>query len=246
MALDRLKASVESHKGITEEPETETLTNEEDTSSETGQSEQNDNDSEDGETQETRVDKSQESVEELKTRLEKTERDRDNYRAAMLAIKAKKRALEPQKSIDIIEPEIEEQETIPISKQVVYETLYEINEQKALQNVINPKHADYLPELVDDSQYNEIIGYLPRNIDKSTEGGISKALKLAVHSWKIDKGIIDNDNFEKGKKSGMAAAKTAELASISNTIQGSNQQQEKQRTGRRILKTGIPITEWYK
>ena len=111
--------------------------------------------------------------------------------------------------------------------------------------MINPKHTDYISELVDDSQYNEILGYLPRKIDQTSQDGILRALRLAVNSWKLDKGIVGDTDVKKTKQKTSADAKVADLAAINSSVSHSKNDSVKKRK-KHILKRNIPVSEWYK
>ena len=67
--------------------------------------------------------------------------------------------------------------------------------------VIDPNSPLYLPELVDDKQFQTIVSeYLPRNIDKSSQEGIHKALRIAAAAYKADNGIQTNQDTKSAKK----------------------------------------------
>lgn len=122
-----------------------------------------------------------ESIEELKARLAKAESDRDNYKQGLLEAKAKRKT--PSQLVN------EKQEKVDIAREKILDILNEENERKALREVINPQSQNYIPELIDDSSYMEIIGYLPRNFDRTSPDRIARALKIATYNWKVDKGI---------------------------------------------------------
>lgn len=205
----------------TEEVEADLKTAEE-TAPETGQAEEQTPEVvEDTTTNETEVEP-EESVEVLKERLAKVERDRDNYKQGMLSEKAKKRTIESEKT-----------EEVELNEQVVMEVLGKQSEKTALRNTIDPKHSDYIPELIDDNQYQEIISYLPRNMDKSDYGSIVKSLKLATKLWKEEKGIK-----EPAKKVSIPSPKTTQ-AKESKTVS--------KIIGRKIIGTsGSGMDSWYK
>lgn len=217
---------------------------EEDTSTDTGQSEENETDSEEdtstneSATEEKTEVKEEESVEALKARLAKAEEDRDNYKQGLLVAKSKGRTIEQSK----VETEEEEKD---IQEEKILSTIYKVNEKKVLRDVIDPKSPQYIPELVDDVNYNEIIGYLPYNLDKSTEGGIVKGLKIAVQGWKTARGITDNETYEKGVKDGKAKAKVSDLSSVGGESSGKAENKAKP-AGRKLLKQQDTPHSWYK
>jgi len=206
MAFERTLASV-ADNDVAEE---ETLIEEEETST-SGGSEEEENETESEE--DTSINESddeesedEESVEELKARLEKAESDRDNYKRGMLSVKGKKRAEEGLG---------DKAEVGDVNEQAVLSVLGKRTEKQALSNTILPKHDDYIPELVDDNQYQEIIGYLPRNIDKTSYESIVRGLKLATKMWKEDRGIKDKpakkSTILNTTKSGTASGKTGSV-----------------------------------
>ena len=136
------------------------------------------------ETEGEKSESEEETVEVLKARLAKAESDRDNYKQGLLSRKSKERSLDIQKEADV-SPEAPD-----ISEEKVLSVLYKQNEKATMKAVINPTSPLYLPELVDDKQFQTIVSeYLPRNIDKSSPEGIHKALRIAVAAWKVDNSI---------------------------------------------------------
>lgn len=163
----------------------------------------------------------EEDIASIKDRLAKAERDRDNYKQGMLSVKAKKRNIDP------------EREGVDLNEQVVMEVLGKQAEKSALRNTIDTKHSDYIPELVDDLQYQEIITFLPRSMDKSDYNSIVKSLKMATRLWKEEKGIAE-------------PAKKVNLPS-SRTTQATESKPIKKFTGRKIIaKSGSTMADWYK
>jgi hypothetical protein len=114
-------------------------------------------------------------VETLKEKAKKAEEERDRYKQDLLALKNSRKAAKKSPPTDGIEAKIES-------------VLHKQNERAVLKRVIDEKSEMYIPELVDGKQYLEIIGYLPRNIDRSTPEGIHKALKQATSLWKAESG----------------------------------------------------------
>ena len=176
---------------------------------------------------------STETVEELKEQLAKAESDRDNYRKGMLSAKAKDRMLVPKENVSA-QPKVE-QEEVDISEEKVLTVIYRQNEKQILRDVINPDSSFYLSELVDDSQYNEIVGYLPRNIDRSTPQGIHRGLKAAIAAWKEDNGIVTKKSRDKSAQVDLAATKGTSTGEI--VKQG--------RTRKKILSKPKTVKEWY-
>lgn len=210
--------------------EEEPLKDEEDTSTATGEAEDNETDEEeDTSTNESESDQDNddESVEALKARLEKAEQDRDNYKAGMLSAKGKKRA----EAGDVSETK----GVVDVNEDAVNKVLAKREEQKALSNTISSTHADYIPELVDDNQYNQIIGYLPRNVDKTSYDSIVRGLKLATKMWKEDKGIKDKSPK---KDTGLQTTK-------SSTSTGSAKKAERKTGERKILKGNTGVESWF-
>ena len=212
-----------------EETGEETLKEEEDTSTDTGKSEENDTDDEedtsnnDSDSSDT-DEEDDDSVEALKARLQKAEEDRDNYKKGMLSAKSKKRADKGLSKTD---------KQVDVNEEAVVKILSKREEGKALANTINSVHSDYIPELVDENQYNEIIGYLPRNVDKTSYSSIVRGLKLATKMWKEEKGIKDK-----------SAKKDTELQT-SKTKTASASPKEKKKSRLSLLKDDSSVDSWY-
>lgn len=183
----------------------------------------------------------EEPVEDWKVRALKAEQERENYKKGFLEIKAKMRTLskeERQVVPSLKEEEEQIEETSSVNEEVVLTVLYRQNEKQVLRDVIDSKSDNYMPELVEDEQFNEIIGYLPRNVDKSSPEAIRKALRIAVAGWKYDRGITDKKpNIEKPE---------ANLAS-SSTSQGGAESRVKKSVDQRwkILKPTQSMKDWY-
>jgi len=202
---------------------------EEDTSSAAGPTEENESGNE-GDTSTNEAEEA-ESQKEEKVTLSKSEyeqmvSDRDNYKQGMLSAKAAKRSL--------VEPKAEEAEQVDVNEEIVVGVLSKQTEKSALKNTINPKHADYIQELIDDNQYNEIIGYLPRNVDKTSYESIVKGLKLATKLWKEERGIVDKP-----------VKKQVDLHTSKAVASSSGNVEVKKPQGRKILKTGRGAGTWY-
>ena len=221
-----------------EDSSEETLKDEEETSTATGEAEENETESEEdtsiNESEESNEQSSndeesednsgEESVEALKARLGKAEADRDNYKRGMLSAKSKTRG----------ETGLSERPIIgDVNEAVVTAVLEKRTEKEALFNTITPGNKDYIHELVDDNQYQQIIGYLPRNVDKTSYESIVRGLKMATKMWKEDKGIKDKSSK---KDTGLQTSK-------SSVASGSKK--ETDLTGRFKAKSSSYL-DWYK
>jgi len=167
--------------------------------------------------------KDEDSLDYWKERAEKAESDRDNYKQGMLDKKAKKREISKPK---------EKEADVDINEKKVVAVLEKQNEKRALHDVIQKGSDSYIPEMVDDSQFSEIVGYLPRKLDRSSASNVVRALKLATRMWKEDRGIKD----KKAEKKPEIPTKT----SNSGTSTGKSKN-----TSRRILKKGTSMDSWY-
>lgn len=187
---------------------------EEVTSTEDGHSDEN----------ETEEGGEEETLDYWKQRAEKAESDRDNYKEGLLSVKKKR-------DLSVDRPE---KNQVDVSEDKVVSVLDKRNERAALEDVVNPKSDAYIPELVDDAQYNQIIGYLPRNLDKSSPQKIVRALKVATKLWQEDHGLTEAPK---------AKDKSGELATMSTKPSGEVAEGEKQK--RTILKKHQSIDQWY-
>jgi hypothetical protein len=213
MAFERTLASTEEKS--TDDAEEITLNEEEETSTSVGEEEENEESlEEDTSTNESEDEESEdeESIEALRAELDQAKSDRDNYKKGMLSAKSKKRA-EAGITGDVVA-------VGDVNEQAVTAVLERRTEKEALVNTINAGHDDYIPELVKDSQYQEIIGYLPRNIDKTSYASIVKGLKLATKMWKSDRGIKDKStkksNSLNTSKSGVASGESGKTKKSGN------------------------------
>jgi len=220
----------------------EDLKPEEDTSEGAGQPESNEANSEEDtstneeEAEEIKVEEKEESIDELKIRLAKAESDLGNYRQGLISEKAKKRTLVTQNVEQDSKEVVANTDIQKQNEQIVLSVLEKQNERKVLRDVINPKSEVFIPELVDDNQYNEIIGYLPRNLDKLNQSSIVRALKIATKLWKEENNIQE-------KKPDKAIVVRSNLASGRATVSSGNQTPTK--GGLKILKKSVPVSEWY-
>lgn len=168
---------------------------------------------------------SEETTEQLKARLEKAESEKERYKNDLLALKKSGKAGKQPKN-----------ETL--SETAIDAAINRRNEKSVLKRVTDEKDDFFIPELVDDAKFNEIVGYLPRNIDRSSEKSIHKALKLAVNAYKLDKG----EKNEKREKN-TAAADIATAQRKPSAQSGSDNAESKQKS---FKKTSQAIHDWYK
>ena len=240
MAFERTKQVASSHTAeeVAAEADDKDLKNEADeTADETGRSDEQTTDGEEetstneGSNAGTSEDEDvipdgMDPAEYWKGQAQKARENEANYKQGMLSAKAKKRNLEA--------PAAPATQQVDVNEAVVENVLNKRNENLALQNTINPKHADYIPELVDDLKYSEIIAYLPRSMDKSDYGSIVKSLKLATKLWKEDKGIKDPVK-PKGNVPGSKTSQASSAAPI-----------KPQKFERKFLgKSGQSMKDWY-
>src|SRR3990167_8577338 len=104
--------------------------------------------------------------------------------------------------------------------------LYKDNEKKALRESINPKSDFFIPELVEDKNFNVIVSYLPRSLDRSSPEAIHKALSLATRMWKE----------ENGEGSAKKEKPEAELVATRGAAGGGSERPEAVKKGRTFLK----------
>jgi hypothetical protein len=221
MTFEKTRAIEHSEAEVQEEEND--LKETEETVSEDGHSEEETTEPEEDTSTNESAEEDEESVDTLKERLAKAERDRDNYKQGMLSEKAKKRVISDSS----------ETEGADVNEQVVLEVLGKQSEKTALRNTIDPKHSDYIPELVDDTNYQEIISYLPRSIDKSDYNSIVKSLKIATKIWKDEKGISDKPV----KKVSIPSPKTTQAKQTTDV---------KKKEGRNIVGKGsVGMDKWY-
>lgn len=199
-------------------------TSKDDDESEEDSEESPDEDQEEDDDEEIVVPDGEDPAEFWKARAIKERQEKENYKKGLISKKAGDRNLQKKDK---------KEEKPDVNEAIVNGVLEKKNEREVLKNVINSKHQDYIPELVDDDQYAAIIGYLPRNLDKSNPASIVKALKLATKMWKEDNGIVDK---APKKKNDLHVSK-------SGTSGGS--QKEQKSGGRKILKTSGGPETWY-
>ena len=114
--------------------------------------------------------------------------------------------------------------------------LYKDNEKKALRESINPKSDFFIPELVEDKNFNAIVSYLPRSVDRSSPETINKALRLATRMWKEDN----------GEGSAKKEKPEAELVATRGAAGGGSERPEAVKKGRTFLKKVPSLDDWYK
>lgn len=241
MAFEKTKAAVES-RDADETTEEQELKDVEETTDEQAHSsdETQDTDGEEvaEEAAETVVDWKARAEQEEEAR-KKAEEERDNYKRGLINEKAGKRQLDPAKEKPVekpVEEEEEEVQEVDLSESKIRSVIYKDNEKKALRSVVDSKSDLYIPELVDDTNYNDVISFLPHTIDKSSVESIHRALKLAVYTWKHARGIKDEP------KDAGASAK-ASIAAVKSTNSG--QAPAPKSTGRKILKKNTGMQGWY-
>jgi len=110
-------------------------------------------------------------------------------------------------------------------------------ETETLRAVVTEGDPLYIPELVSDDNYKQIIGYLPRNTDRSTREGIHKGLRAAVKLWKDDHG----GEAPKPKRNQAAA----DLATSKGTEGGTTPAPAPAKPGRKLLKKDSGLESWY-
>jgi len=233
MTFEKTKASAADN---TEEDAEKDLKEEEDTSTENDHSEENEdeseedtstNDSDDESNDESDDDSEEETVTLKKKDYEKLVTEKENYKTGLISAKAKKRDLGEGTTT----------EKVDVTEEKINSVLNKKIEKEVLRNVIDAKHSDYIPELVDDAQYAEIITYLPRNIDRSSHSGITRALRLATKMWKEDKGIKDTVASNK---------KAADVAAVRKTTSGHEAPKKTKVKGeRKIIKGGPGMESWF-
>jgi cation transport regulator ChaB len=169
-------------------------------------------------------DDGEDTVESLKERLEKAEQDKERYKSDLLALKKSGRAdKQPKKDA--------------VGESAVDAAINRRNEKSVLKRVTDENDEFFISELVNDDDFNKIVGYLPRNIDRSSEKSIHKALKLAVSAYKLDKG----EKEEKKEKNTAAAdvAATTKKPSSTSGDDGKN-------APKSFKKQSQSINDWYK
>jgi len=108
-------------------------------------------------------------------------------------------------------------------------------EKDVLKAVVTEGHKYFIPELVPDNDYKEIIGYLPRNTDLTSQDGIFDGLKTAVGSWKNKKGTAPEKQ----------ATVAAELSTSKGVGGGSAPAPKKLKGERKLLKKTSGVSDWY-
>lgn len=249
MSLEKTRAAAENHTLEEIAAEKDLNSEEVKTSTEAGHSEEKQIESEEDtsknedESSEQDDDESDDSVDYWKQKAMKAERDRDIYKQGLMAKKAKERSidlkpvLQQEESTDEVEQKT--YSDVDIDDQKVLSVLERQNEKRVLREVIDPRSSSYIPELVDDTNYNEILGYLPRSLDKSSPESITKALRLATKMWKEDRGIKD-----KPKDKGKSVA--SDLSSVKSSVSGGSAPRVETKGLRKILKKKPSVQDWYK
>lgn len=172
----------------------------------------------------------EETPEVLKEKLKEAEDRADKAKKDLLALKASRREAKRAK------PEANAAGASGVESAIDL-ALNRRNEQSVLRKTVDENSPFFIPELVEEKQYRQIIGYLPRNMDRSTEEGIHKALKLAVVSWKADRGD--------GKVKDRPNRAAAEAAASGTGPGGGGRQVEAKPSGFKLLKKQQEIGTWY-
>ena len=107
-----------------------------------------------------------------------------------------------------------------------------------MRSVLDPDSPNYIGELENSEDYLEIIQYLPKNADRTTESGVVRALRVATSAWKFDRGFTT-------KKSGKKKNKTI-ATETSSTSSGQSANTTHKKGGFQILKKNPTPSEWYK
>src|SRR3990167_1117599 len=159
--------------------------------------------------------------------------DRENYKRGMLSAKAKPRSLDETPTA-----KTKEEPKGDATDEKIRSVMHRENERRVLHDVVDSDSPNYMKELVDDSTFREVIQYLPKTLDKSSESAIRRALKVAVHAWQFDNGMTK----EKREKP------EATLTTTSRRTLGSSQDKPAaSKSGeRKILKSTAKIDSWYK
>lgn len=221
MGIEELKEASKSHTQEEIDADENDLNTAEDEASEEDHSEESSTDGE----EDTSTNETSEEAIDWESRAKKAEAERDNYKQGMLNAKAKKRNLEE---------DVPESAQVEVNEEIVLGVLGKQAEKKALQNTIDAKHSDFIPELVDDTKYNEIISYLPRNMDKSDYNSIIKSLKLATKLWKEDKGIKD------------PVKKSVDVPTPKTTAASAGAPSKQKEAPNKFVRDNKPMTDWYK
>ena len=130
-------------------------------------------------------------IAQLKEEKEQLTEERDNYKKGMLSAK-NKRTIEKEKK-----PEVD--------SQLVNKALRRVAEKEAIAEILDPDSPAYIPECVDNKQWNQIISYIPTGADRETKTGVKRALKIAVAAWKADTGFVEPENKKEDKASEVGA-----------------------------------------
>lgn len=169
----------------------------------------------------------------LEARAKKAEEERDSYKRG-LQNREKEIKGEKKQAKKVEASSVEDEVLKVIGKQ---------NERRAISEIRNPRSSSFIPELKDETQYAEVLGYLPSNIDRSTPEGITRAFKIAVAAWKYDQGkpVADDEDEKKPDVSDAAAIS----GSPSSRSRATGDDQKKPSGRRLLLKRNIPVNEWY-
>jgi len=155
--------------------------------------------------------------------IAKLKEERDNYKRGLIELKSgnKKPAKQKQPAGSV--------------EAAVAKAMSQMAQKDAKSDVLDPESPHYIPELTSSSNWNQIIGYIPRSADMTTRSGVRKALKMATVAWKAINGINEAD------RSGSDAS--ADAASSSGKSSISADADPKKRT---MFSKREEFSDWYK
>ena len=166
-------------------------------------------------------------------KLGKKAKDFDGLVERQKAAKSEQKKSEEKKTEDKVPKE-------EIDEDKLEKALERRNEKSVLKKVVEEGHPMYIPELVEDKSFSQIIQFLPRNVDRSSEDSIHKALKRAVKLWKDENGIEEKTDKSEKKKV------VAELAKTEGSGGSGSPAKETKPSGRKILQSNSRgIDTWY-
>lgn len=163
-----------------------------------------------------------ETIDELKSRLQKAEEERENYKQSLLSKKKEwNKKLESPKEE---EPEEVYPDWDETSKKFQKQTLSEavkIAEKTAQQRIEKSNESQAIEQFLTenpDVDMNEIVANYTSKNGKESVKNILTDLKRAQVLTRFEKGeLSDEISFKKGESKGKADTKLAELSSISST-----------------------------
>ena len=124
------------------------------------------------------------------------------------------------------------------NEDIIRNVLYKENEKKVLKAVVDEDSPLYIPELVSDKNFQEVIGFLPRSFDKSSQESIHHGLRVAVRLW---------EEFKGKKKTEKKPDTSAELSASAGVSGSGTARQGETRSERKFIKkSSSDIKDWYK